>query len=172
MGIRDWLRYRQPDAARRKSAAGFTIIELMVVLVVLSVLALSVLPVAELSVRRAKERELRTALFEIRDAIDAYKRAVDDKTIAPGLTPPGYPSSLKVLAAGVASTDGSATSRVYFLRRIPRDPFSPASVAPEDTWGLRSYASPPDRPAPGADVYDVYSLTPGAGLDGVPYRDW
>jgi len=170
MRIPDWLRHRRP--ARQSSAAGFTIIELMVVLVVLSVLALSVLPVAEISVRRAKERELRTALAEIRDAIDAYKRAVDDKTIAPAETPSGYPANLKVLVAGVASTNGSATARVYFLRRIPRDPFSAATVAPEDTWGLRSYASPPDRPAPGADVYDVYSLTPGAGLDGVPYRDW
>jgi general secretion pathway protein G len=46
------------------------------------------------------------------------------------------------------------------------------TVAPEDTWALRSYASPPDRPAPGADVYDVYSLTEGTGLNGVPYRQW
>jgi general secretion pathway protein G len=158
-----------PAAGARR---GFTIIELVVVLVVLSVLALSVLPVAELSVRRAKERELKAALVEIRQAIDAYKHAVDDKKLGPGGPVSGYPASLPVLVEGAVAADTSSGGRVYFLRRIPRDPFAPASVAPEDTWGLRSYASPPDRPAPGADVYDVYSLTEGTGLNGVPYRQW
>ena len=159
-------------APPKGTAAGFTIIELVVVLVVLSVLALSVLPVAELSVRRAKERELKSALVEIRQAIDAYKRAVDEKKIAPGGPQSGYPVSLQALVDGAAPADGSGGSRMYFLRRIPRDPFALAAVAAQDTWAVRSYASPPDRPAPGADVYDVYSLTPGAGLNGVPYRQW
>jgi general secretion pathway protein G len=153
-------------------ASGFTIIELVVVLVVLSVLALSVLPVAELSVRRAKERDLKAALVEMRQAIDAYKHAVDDKKLAPGGPQSGYPTNLGVLVEGAAPADASTGSRVYFLRRIPRDPFAPVTVAPESTWGLRSYASPPDRPAPGADVYDVYSLTEGTGLNGLPYRQW
>jgi general secretion pathway protein G len=155
----------------RRGSRGFTIIELVVVLVVLSVLALSVLPVAELSVRRAKERELKAALVEIRDALDAYKRAADDKKIVPGGPQSGYPPTLQTLVAGASAADGGA-ARLYFLRRIPRDPFAAATTAPEDTWGLRSYASAPDRPAPGADVYDVYSLTPGEGLNGVAYRQW
>src|SRR6266478_2230073 len=157
---------------RKDVMGGFTIIELIVVLVVLSVLALSVLPVAEISVRRAKERELKAALVEIREAIDAYKRAVDLKKISPGGSQSGYPVSLQLLVDGAAAAAASGGSRMYFLRRVPRDPFAPAAMAPQDTWGLRSYASPPDRPAPGADVYDVYSTTPGAGLDGVPYRQW
>ena len=164
-----WFRKRVWPAGPQ--ADGFTIIELVVVLVVLSVLALSVLPVAELSVRRAKERELKAALVEIRQAIDAYKHAVDDKKIAPGGPQSGYPASLQALVEGAAPADGGG-SRLYFLRRIPRDPFAAAAVAPQDTWGLRSYASPPERPAPGADVFDVYSLTPGAGLNDVPYRQW
>src|SRR6266404_332659 len=162
----------QAARPRNGATAGFTIIELIVVLVVLSVLALSVLPVAELSVRRAKERELKAALVEIREAIDAYKRAVDGKKIAPGGLQSGYPVSLRVLVDGAPPADAFGGTRMYFLRRIPRDPFAPATTAPQDTWGLRSYASPPDRPAPGGDVYDVYSTTPGAGLDGVPYRQW
>ena len=166
-------RGREPAARPQNGGvAGFTIIELIVVLVVLSVLALSVLPVAEISVRRAKERELKAALVEIREGIDAYKRAVDDKKIAPGGPQSGYPVSLQVLVDGAAPADAAGGSRMYFLRRIPRDPFAPATMAPQDTWGLRSYSSPPDRPAPGADVYDVYSKMPGAGLDGIPYRQW
>jgi general secretion pathway protein G len=160
----------RPARRRADAAAGFTIIELIIVLVVLSVLALSVLPVAELSVRRAKERELKAALVEIRQAIDAYKQAVDSKQIAPGGTASGYPASLLVLVDG--SMPASGSGRLYFLRRIPRDPFAPASASPQDTWGMRCYASPPDRPAPGGDVYDVYSMTTGAGLNGVPYRQW
>jgi len=161
-----------PDARSRKFSGGFTIIELVVVLVVLSVLALSVLPVAELSVRRAKERELKADLVEMRQAIDAYKHAVDDKKIAPGGPASGYPASLQVLVDGAARADATGAARMYFLRRIPRDPFAPTSITPQDSWGLRSYASPPDRPAPGADVYDVYSLAQDTGLNGVPYRQW
>jgi general secretion pathway protein G len=64
-------------------------------------------------------------------------------------------------------------ARLYFLRRLPSDPLAPGSVGlPADTWGLRSYDSPPDDPRPGPDVFDVYSRAPGAGLDGVLYRKW
>jgi len=150
---------------------GFTIIELAVVLVILSVLALSVLPVAELSVRRAKERELKSALWDIRKAIDAYKHDFDSKALAPGGPISGYPESLSILVDGVDDAVDSSTKH-YYLRRIARDPFTDSAVPDEQSWGLRSYASPPDHPQSGDDVYDVYSRDPGIGLNGIEYSKW
>lgn len=153
-------------------AAGFTVIELMVVLAVLAILASLTLPVAELTVKRAKERELKSALVEMRAALDAYKRAVDEGRIQIRSGASGYPSSLAVLVEGVTDEKDSARRTLYFLRRIPRDPFALPALTPEEQWGLRSYASPADDPRPGADVYDVYSLSDGVGLNGIPYRAW
>ena len=149
---------------------GFTIVELLVVLTVLAILATAALPLAELTVRRSNERELKLALREIRQAIDAYKKAVDDGRIASSGGQSGYPATLDTLVTG--AQDAKAPSRrLYFLRRIPRDPFAePAEAA--TGWGLRSFASPPDNPRPGSDVYDVYSKSSGMGLNGVSYREW
>jgi general secretion pathway protein G len=73
----------------------------------------------------------------------------------------------------VADKTKADATRIYFLRRLPRDPFFPdTSVPPAETWGQRSYASPPDAPSRGRDVFDVYSLSPATGLNGVPYREW
>lgn len=155
---------------------GFTMIELLVVLAVLSVLAMAALPVAELTARRAKERELKAALLEIRQALDAYKRAHGQGRVLDVAQRPaplsGYPPSLQSLVDGVVDAKDPARGRLYFLRRVPVDPLARGGSAGSVAWGLRSYASPPDRPEPGDDVYDVYSLAPGMGLDGTPYRDW
>jgi general secretion pathway protein G len=149
--------------------AGFTIIELLSVMAILGVLAAMALPLVELTVKRTKERELKQALWEIRHAIDAYKDASDNGTIAKRDGASGYPPSLAVLAAGVPSLDG--VRRVYWLRRIPADPFVPDAPA-DARWGLRSYESTPDDPKAGADVYDVYSLSAETGINGLPYRRW
>lgn len=148
---------------------GFTLIELLVVMAVLGLLALAVYPLAEMNVRRERERELRHALWQIRDAIDAYKKAVDAGQIR-GAPASGYPPDLLALAQG--STVSPAGQPQYFLRRVPRDPFADPALPAEATWGLRSYASPPEAPRYTNDVYDVYSQAPGAGLNGQPLRTW
>jgi general secretion pathway protein G len=144
---------------------GFTLIEMLVTLAILALLASLALPLSELSVQRAKERELRQALRMVRGAIDDYKQAVDANRIARPADASGYPPTLEVLVEGVKDAKDPKGAKIYFLRRIPRDPFG-------GDWGLRSYASPPDDPQPGKDVYDVYSKSEGTGLDGVPYREW
>lgn len=144
---------------------GFTLIELVITVAIVAVLASVALPLTEVTVQRAKEQDLRRALRDIREAIDAYKQAADEGHVRKKVGDSGYPPSLEVLVEGVEDQKSPAKKRIYFLRRIPPDPFGEA-------WGLRSYASPPDDPSEGEDVYDVYSRSRRAGLDGRPYREW
>jgi general secretion pathway protein G len=158
----------------RRSLRGFTLIELVVTVAIVGLLATVALPMAELMVQRNKERELRLALREVRTALDAYKQAVDEGRIAHSVQASGYPPSLRVLVEGVPDARSpDKKARINFLRRIPRDPmFSDASKSAEETWGKRSYASSFDAPEEGDDVYDVFSVSSGVGLNGIPYRNW
>lgn len=152
---------------------GFTLIELLVTVAIVSLLATMALPMAELTARRSKEQELRLALRQIRGAIDAYKRAHDEGRIMRLVGQTGYPPTLDLLAAGVEDVRSPDKRRIYFLRRIPRDPFAVVGDSPvPGGWGLRSHDSPPDDPRPGRDVFDVYSQSAGTGLNGRPYREW
>lgn len=152
---------------------GFTLIELVVTLAIIGLLAGLAVPGIELAVQRNKERELRQALREIRTAIDAYRQATDDGRIARIVGDAGYPPSLRILVEGVPDVLSPQKRKIYFLRRIPRDPMSTdESAAPDQTWGLRSYESDADNPSPGRDVYDVYSLSTRVGINRVPYREW
>jgi len=160
----------KPRAWARPS--GFTLIELIITVAIVGVLALLAAPLMEVSAQRQKEAELRLALRQIRTAIDAYHQAVQEKRIESPADASGYPPALEVLVAGVPDITKPERSRIYFLRRLPRDPMNPdATLAPAATWGTRSYASPPDAPSAGEDVYDVYSLSDAVGLNGVPYRE-
>ena len=151
---------------------GFTLIELVITVAIVGVLALMAAPLMEVTAQRHKEAELRLALRQIREAIDAYHQAALEKRIESPADASGYPPDLERLAAGVPDITRPDRSKIYFLRRLPRDPMNPdATLSPAETWGKRSYASPPDAPAPGEDVYDVYSLSDGVGLNGVPYRE-
>lgn len=152
---------------------GFTFIELMVTLAVMAVLATVAIPMVQINVQRDKERELRVALAQIRDGIDAYKRATEQGRIESRVGESGYPHSLDDLVDGVEDQRSPQKKKIYFLRRLPPDPmFVGTYEKPAETWGLRSYASPPDDPAEGDDVFDVYSLSERKGLNGVPYRKW
>ncbi len=158
----------------RGSSRGFTLIELVITVAIIGLLAMVALPMAELSVQRSKEQELRQALREIRTALDEYKRAVDEKRINQSVDKHGYPASLDELVDGVPDVSNpTSQNKIYFLRRIPRDPMNKDSNQSDaDTWGKRSYASSADAPEEGADVFDVYSLSQGVGLNGIPYRKW
>ncbi|MDT3672251.1 MAG: type II secretion system protein [Aromatoleum sp.] len=152
---------------------GFTLIELVVTVAIVGILAAGALPLAELTAQRSRESDLRVALRQIRAGIDAYKTAYDAKRIEQKVGLTGYPPYLDSLVDGVPDVTDPAGSKIYFLRRVPRDPFHPDPRVPaEETWGKRSYASPPDEPSEGKDVFDVYSLSPRVGLNGVPYREW
>lgn len=151
---------------------GFTLIELVTTVAIVAILASAALPYAQLSVQRAKEHDLRDGLRRIRAALDAYKLAVEEGRIRARADQSGYPPTLVHLVEGVEDVSSPERHKIYFLRRLPRDPFAPADVPAAESWGLRSYASPPDAPAPGLDVFDVYSLAEGRGLNGVPYSAW
>jgi general secretion pathway protein G len=162
----------RPSPLTPRRFPGFTLIELVITVAIVAILASAAMPLTQIVVQRGKEQELRSALRQIREAIDAYKQAGDEGRIEKKANASGYPPALAVLVEGVEDVKKPDKPRIYFLRRLPRDPFAPDEVKAEDTWGLRAYASPPDDPREGDDVFDVYSLTEGEGLNGAPYREW
>ncbi|MFK8332277.1 type II secretion system protein [Pseudomonas sp. BJa5] len=156
----------------KRRVAGFSLIEVMLTLALLGLLASIAAPLTETLVRRGKEQELKTALYQIRDAIDAYKRAFDAGYIEKSLNASGYPPNLQVLVDGVRDVRSAKGAKFYFLRRIPRDPLVAHKRDDEGGWGLRSYDSSAQNPRDGEDVFDVYSKAPGKGLNGIAYGQW
>ena len=159
-------------ARRAHRVRGFTLIELLITVAILAMLAGGAMTFADIAVKRSREHELRAALREIRLAIDAYKAATDAGRVKKASDESGYPPTLFALTEGVSDATKPNAAKLYFLRRLPRDPMADASLPADATWGLRSYDSEPDNPRPGRDVFDVYSLSPKTSLGGRPYREW
>jgi general secretion pathway protein G len=161
----------------KKRLAGFTLIELVATVAIVAILSSAALPMLQMTVQRAKENELRANLRQIREAIDAYKKVADTENgpikKIEGKT--GYPPNLEVLVEGVMDEKSPNKNKIRFLRKIPIDPMRPISESSEsltNNWGLRSYESEAENPKTGDDVYDVYSLSPQVGINGVPYAQW
>jgi prepilin-type N-terminal cleavage/methylation domain-containing protein len=152
---------------------GFTLIELLVTLAILAMLGTLVVPATQVVAQRRHEQELRSALREIRAGIDAYKKAGDEGRIAKAAGASGYPARLELLVEGAIDLRSPKKSKIYFMRRLPRDPFGDdPELADAQTWGKRSYASEAAEPREGDDVYDVYSTSGQIGLNGIPYAKW
>jgi len=145
---------------------GYTLAELVMVAALITLLSSIVLPVAKFTVKRHKEAELRLALRQLRTAIDEHKKLSDSGLIPVKLGGEGYPENLEVLVEGIDLVGQERKQR--FLRRIPIDP-----MTGEAEWGMRSYQDEPQSTNfGGQNVYDVYSLSEGVGLDGTEYKDW
>jgi general secretion pathway protein G len=149
-----------------KAARGFTLIELLITVTIVALLASVALPLAEVSSQRSREQDLRRSLREVREAIDAFKRASDEGVIDRPADRSGYPPTLAALVEGMPDKRKPDGPKVFFLRRLPRDPLT------GEDWGQRSYASKHDEPQAGQDVYDIYSTSRGIGLNGTAYRNW
>ncbi|WP_338845802.1 type II secretion system protein [Massilia sp. W12] len=155
------------------TARGFSVIELLVTLSLLALLATVSLPLVQIQAQREKEKELRRALVEIREAIDAYKLAADAGRVEKKTGASGYPKSLDLLAEGVPDLRSPDGRKLYFLRRVPRDPFAIHPDLPAaQTWFKRAYASPPHSPEEGEDVYDIASRSNKIGLNGIALKEW
>jgi general secretion pathway protein G len=161
---------------QRLRSRGFTLVEMLVVVALVGILSAAALPLVEHTVQRQREHALRRALRELRTGIDAYKQAVDEGRIARAADASGYPPTLLALVQGVpdakSAKPGEGQKQLYFLRRLPRDPFAPPELPAEQTWALRSYGSPPDAPRAGVDVFDVASRSRQRALDGSWLKDW
>jgi len=153
------------------SSAGYSFIELLIVVSILFVLASAAMPLAQVASQRQRETDLRRNLREMRTAIDRFKDAVDQGLIPSTEVTPGsegYPATLQLLVDGVSAAGDASGRKLKFLRRVPIDPMTGKAE-----WGMRAYQDRPDSSSRGGqNVFDVYTKSEGEGLDGTKYRDW
>jgi len=143
---------------------GFTLLELIIATMILLILTSMAVPLARVTIKREKERELRRDLWEIRDAIDRYKDAAERNAFQTKVGTQNYPPDLETLVKG----EEVQGKKVRFLRKIPVDPMTNSTE-----WGMRSMQDDPDSDSwGGQSVFDVYTKSQGTGLDGTKYKDW
>jgi general secretion pathway protein G len=146
---------------------GLTLIELIVAFSILLILSTLALPLARVTLKRERERELRRDLREMRTAIDRYKEASDRGMIPVKVDTEGYPPDLQTMVDGVKA-NGAVDRKLKFLRRIPKDPMTNSAE-----WGLRSYQDAPDSTSfGGQNVFDIYTKSQDTALDGTKYQEW
>jgi general secretion pathway protein G len=151
-------------AVEQKRQSGMTLVELIVAIAIMAILATGVLPISRTVVKRQREKELRAALWQMRDAIDRYKDAADRGAFQIKLGSEGYPPDMDTLVKGV----DVAGKKIRFLRHIPMDPMTHST-----DWGMRSMQDDPTSESWGGQgVFDVYTKSTGTGLDGTKYSDW
>ena len=149
---------------RRNAQRGFTLLELIVAATILTILTLMAFPLARVTIQREKEKQLRKALWAMRDAIDRYKETAERGGLQTKVDSQNYPPDLETLVKGV-DVQGK---KIRFLRSIPTDPMTKSKE-----WGLRSMQDDPDSDSwGGQNVFDVYTKSQGAGLDDTKYKDW
>ena len=157
----------------RQGRDGFTLLEVVIVVTILSILTAAAIPLVRNTVKREREADLRLALRQLRQAIDAYRRFYDANANSIPIewrTDSHYPKELKLLVDGFipANVIGTTSAKVRFLRRMPVDP-----ITGKAEWGQRSYKDAPDSTSwSGEDVFDVYSTSSERALNGTLYKDW
>jgi general secretion pathway protein G len=165
------MRYHPSTRRARAGQGGYSFVELLIVTAILFILASAVMPLAQVASQRQRESELRTALRQMRTAIDRFKDAADLQRIPQTELSPGsegYPPDLQTLVDGVPIMNDQSGLKLKFLRRIPIDPMTNST-----DWGLRAYQDKPDSTSWGrGNVFDVYSKSSGTALDGTKYKDW
>ena len=173
--------HRQQTTGKKPDReSGFTLLELIITLTIISILAAGTVPVARNLIRREKELELRRNLRELRQAIDKYKDACEGRGGQPAFSPlymidrprdkyDCYPKDLyEDLVKGVPLANRVDGGVIRFLRRIPKDPFTGS-----DQWGERSMDDDPRSTGGrgGDNVFDVFTTYHGLALDGKTYYD-
>ena len=181
----------------KKRQGGFTLIELVITITVLTIMTMGIIPLVKLSVKRQKEQQLRDALREIRTAIDDFHRdtvnmpgvqqvsyvdprskvVISDATIFGVDNPDRYPPDLETLVNGVNVVQRMAavipgqqlsTKKKVYLRSIPIDP-----ITGKAEWDLRScYDSADSSSWGGENVFDVRSKSSDKAMNGEKYSDW
>lgn len=129
----------------KRAIRGFTLIELMVVMAIISVLLAIALPIYQKSITRAKESVLRNNLFTLRTMIDEY---TIDKQKAP-------------------ETLDDLVSEGY-LRQVPQDPMTGSN----QTWKTTMEDTPIGGSTSTPGIFDVHSGSDKTALDGTAYSDW
>ncbi|MFN8063880.1 MAG: prepilin-type N-terminal cleavage/methylation domain-containing protein [Vicinamibacterales bacterium] len=130
---------------RLRSARGFTLIELMVVMTIIVTLATIAVVQYRQSVQLAREAVLKDDLFKLRDAIDQYYADRNQ-----------YPPTLEdLVSAG-------------YIRSMPKDPMTNSN----SSWQSVPAEPDPSNPSVQAGVYDVKSGSEGTAMDGSRYSDW